>query len=85
MTVKQLKAELKSLPDDMEVILRKDSGENGYSPLDSVNADCVYMPDTSYRGEVYQMDWSADDACIDKKEWKKIKAKPRALVLYPVN
>jgi hypothetical protein len=34
---------------------------------------------------VYSMDWSADDACMDEEEWEDIKAKPRALILHPVN
>jgi len=85
MTVKELKEELKNLPDDMEVILQKDSEGNGYSPLDGVDPDAVYIPETTWYGEVYSMDWSADDACMEDEEWEEIKKKPRALILYPVN
>jgi len=85
MTVKDLKAAIKDLPDDMEVILQKDSEGNGYSPLADVDPDAVYVPDTTYSGEVYDTKWSAYDAGMDDEEWKEIKAKPRALILYPVN
>lgn len=85
MTVKELKAELKNLPDDMEVILQKDSEGNGYSPLAGADAEAVYVPDSTWSGDVYSMDWSADDACMTDEEWKDIQAKPRALILYPTN
>jgi hypothetical protein len=31
------------------------------------------------------MDWSAEDACMTEREWSRIKAKPRCVVLFPVN
>lgn len=80
MNVKKLKELLSNLPNDMEVILQKDSEGNGYSPLSGGDSNTVYIPDS---GDVYSMDWSADDACMDEDEWKDIKAKPRALILYP--
>lgn len=85
MTVKELKAELQNLPDDMEVILQKDSEGNGYSPLYCADADAVYVADGTYSGDVYSMGWSADDACMTDEEWKEIQAKPRALILAPTN
>ena len=85
MTVKELKEEIDKLPDHMQVILQKDSEGNGYSPLSGIDPDAVYIPSSTWQGEVYNMDWSAEDACMNEKEWKGIKAKPRALILYPVN
>jgi len=85
MTVKELKAELENLPDDMEVILQKDSEGNGYSPLAGADVNSVYIPDSTWSGDVYSMEWSADDACKDEDEWQDIKNKPRALILYPIN
>lgn len=85
MTVKDLKEVLKDLPDDMEIILQKDAEGNGYSPLDDADADVVYVPITTWYGEVYPMYWSADEADMEEEEWEEIKAKPRALVLGPVN
>ena len=85
MTVKELKVELQNLPDDMEVILQKDSEGNGYSPLAGADAEAVYVPDSTWSGDVYSIDWSADDACMTDEEWKEIQAKPRALILHPTN
>ena len=85
MNVKELREFIKDLPDDMEIILQKDGEGNGYSPLACADIDCVYIPNTTYSGAVMSMDWSADEACMTEKEWKKMKKKPRALVLAPVN
>jgi len=85
MTVKELKEAIAELPDDMEVILQKDGEGNGYSPLSGADPNAVYIPDSTWSGDVYGMDWSAEDACMSRAEWKEIKSKPRALILYPVN
>lgn len=85
MNVKTLKTLIEHLPDDMEVILQKDSEGNGYSPLEGADRDAVYIPETTWYGETYSMKWSADDACKSDIEWGKIKAMPRSLILFPVN
>ena len=41
MNVKNLKEAIANLPDEMEVILQKDSEGNGYSPLSGADADAV--------------------------------------------
>lgn len=85
MNIKELKEAIKNLPDEMEVVLQKDSEGNGYSPLYGADPDSVYIADTSWYGDVYSMDWTADDACMTKEEWDVIKSKPRTLILYPIN
>jgi len=85
MTVKELKEAIANLPDEMEVVLQKDSEGNGYSPLSDVDPDAVYVPDSTWSGDVYSMDWTADDACMTDEEWEEIKSKPRTLILAPVN
>jgi len=42
MNIKQLKESIANLPDEMEVVLQKDSEGNGYSPLKGVDSDAVY-------------------------------------------
>jgi len=79
MNIKELKEVISKLPDDMEVILQKDPEGNGYSPLSGADPDAVYM-----EGDVYAMEWTAEDACMTNEEWAGIKAKPRALILYPM-
>lgn len=85
MKVKELKEEIANLPDDMEIIMQRDSEGNGYSPLSCVDKDAVYIPESTWSGDVYSMEWSADDACMEDEEWEEIKRKPRCLVLAPIN
>lgn len=85
MNIKELKEVIANLPDEMEVILQKDSEGNGYSPLYCADPDSVYIPDSTWSGYVYSMDWTAEDACMNDEEWEDIKSKPRSLVLCPVN
>ncbi len=85
MTVKKLKEVIANLPDEMEVVLQKDSEGNGYSPLAGADPNAVYVAETTWSGYVYSMDWIADDACMTEEEWEEIKTKPRTLILHPVN
>lgn len=85
MKVSKLKEIIKDLPDDMEVILQKDSEGNGYSPLAGVDEECVYIASSTWNGEVLDTKWTAEDADMEESEWEEMKSRPRALVLYPVN
>jgi hypothetical protein len=85
MLVKDLIEALKDLPPDAEVILQKDGEGNGYSPLSGVDADAVYIAETTWAGEVYSAGWSADDAGVESDEWAEILKRPRCVVLAPVN
>lgn len=85
MTVKELKEIIESLPDDMAVIVQKDSEGNGYSPLYAADPNAVYVPESTWAGEVYSTNWSAEDAAMDEEEWAELCAEPRVLVLAPTN
>ena len=85
MNIKQLKESIANLPDEMEVVLQKDSEGNGYSPLKGVDSDAVYIPYNTWSGDVYSIGWTSDEADMSDKEWQEIKSKPRTLILYPVN
>lgn len=85
MNIKELKEAIESLPDNMEVILQKDAEGNGYSPLEGFDPDCVYIPETTWSGEIYDTNWSAGDSLMDEEEWEKMKSKPKCLLLFPVN
>ena len=85
MNIKELKKAIKDLPDKMEVILQKDGEGNGYSPLVDIDSNVVYIPDSTWSGELWPMEWSADDADMEEEEWEEIKKKPRSVVLCPVN
>lgn len=85
MTVKELKEAMENLPDDMEVILQKDSEGNGYSPLAGADPNAIYMPYNTWSGDVYSVEWTAEDACMSGEEWEEVKSKPRTLILHPIN
>jgi hypothetical protein len=85
MTIKDLKEAIQDLPDDMLVILQKDAEGNGYSPLAGADSDAVYIADSTWSGDVYDLSWTADEADMDEDEWEEMKQKEKALILYPVN
>lgn len=85
MNIKELKKIIDNLPDDMEVILQKDSEGNGYSPLSGGDTEAVYIPEEGWYGEVYSTKWTAEDADMEDEDWDGILAQPRVLVLYPMN
>ena len=77
---------LNELPPELDVILQKDSEGNGFSPLQGVDGNCIYVADNTWSGDVYSTDWSADDADMDEKEWRDFKKDhQKVVVLYSVN
>ena len=77
---------LNELPPELDVILQKDSEGNGFSPLEGVDGNCIYAADSTWSGEVFSTDWSADDADMDEKEWQDFKKDNlKVVVLYPIN
>ena len=85
MTVKDLIEALQSMPPDAQVILQKDGEGNGYSPLADVDGEAVYVPDTTWMGDVYSTSWTASDAAMAQDEWDDILKQPRCVVLAPTN
>jgi hypothetical protein len=85
MKIRELIKELSALDPDMEVIMQKDSEGNGYSPLEGLDPNAVYVAESTWHGDVYDTSWTADDACMDDEEWNEILDMPRSLILFPVN
>jgi len=85
MKVKELIAELSEMDPESEVILQKDAEGNGYSPLRGADPDCVYVAENTWSGEVYSLEYTADDCCMEETEWEALKAGPKCVVLHPVN
>lgn len=85
MKVKDLIEALAEASPNAEVIIQKDAEGNGYSPLQGVDTEAFYKPDSTWSGTVYSHLWSAEDAGMDPKNWEKLLAKPKCVVLYPVN
>ena len=76
---------LKKVNPEAEVILQKDAEGNGYSPLSGIDAESVYVPDSSYSGGVYSLAWSAYEADKTEDEWNALQRQPCCVVLFPVN
>ena len=85
MKIIDLKKIIEHLPDDMEIIIQKDSEGNSFSPLSEVDYNCIYIPDSTWSGSVYSKELSADDMLMDKEHWEELKKKPSVCVLVPVN
>ena len=51
MTVRELIEELRKMDLDRVVIIQKDVEGNGYSPLEDVDDEDVYIPETTWYGE----------------------------------
>jgi hypothetical protein len=84
MNIGELRKIIEGLDDSTEIIMAKDVEGNGYSPLDQCR-QWLYVPKSTWAGNVYDPSWSADDACMTDDEWEKIKAKDSVLVLWPIN
>jgi hypothetical protein len=85
MKAKELIEALSAADPEAEVILQKDAEGNGYSPLHCADTEAVYVPDNTWSGAVYSLNWTADDAAMSEEEWAEIAKKPRCVVLAPVN
>lgn len=85
MKIIDLKKIIEHLPDDMEIIIQKDSEGNGFSPLSEVDDNCIYIPDSTLSGDVYSKEFSADDMLMSEERWEELKKKPSVCVLVPVN
>ena len=90
MKLKELKEFINKLPeemDDREVILAKDAEGNAYSPLTGISSDCIYIPETTWFGDVYYTDNSAEDNCMEEAEWNELKNNEelKCILLDPVN
>lgn len=85
MKVRELMELLAGFNPESEVILQADAEGNGYSPLAAVDHDAIYVPQNSWAGDVYSTEWTADDACMEEREWRQLLKRKRCVVLAPVN
>jgi hypothetical protein len=71
---------------DVQVIMQKDGEGNGYSPM-SGSEEAVYTAYNRYSGEVWNLNWTADDCDMLEEAWEAIKNNPerKCVVLYPIN
>lgn len=85
MKVKELIEILKNLPKNTQVIMSKDAEGNTFTPLDEVETNNIYVPESSWYGNIYHESWSAEDAMETEEGWNEILKQPRCVVLWPIN
>lgn len=74
MKIKKLIEELSKEDGDLDIIMSRDGEGNGFSPLSSLG-DGLYVADSTYSGEIYNLD-EAEDAGEEAK---------KVIVLWPTN
>ena len=52
MKVKDLIKELKKVDPESIIVLQKDAEGNGYSPLSGIDNDAIYIPDSTWSGDM---------------------------------
>lgn len=81
----EILSELLEVDPEMEIIMSKDSEGNTFSPFADWSAG-IYVAETSWYGSVYDINWSADDACMSEEEWIEFLDKnPRSIIFWPTN
>ena len=54
--------------------------------LKGVDENSVYVKESDYSGQVYHLDWTAEDAAMNENQWTELKDKnPQCIVLHPIN
>ncbi len=83
MTIKELKEEIESLPDNMVIVLQD---THGFRPLEDMFTDRIYIPYSKFYGDVYDTTESHEDNDMTESEWIEFKSKhKKALILFPVD
>jgi hypothetical protein len=81
LNVKRLKEILSTLPDDMEVVVQRDSEGNGYNTAYHADPNCIWNKDHE---DVFSTGYSHEDVCMSETEWQELlKDSPRILVIAP--
>jgi len=80
MTVQELKKIIKNLPNDMKITLEGD--KEIYSQLVGFSTTAIYIPETTWYGNAYSPNWTAEDSCMSNDEWEKVKKNERSLLFF---
>ncbi len=78
MIVSELITLLQECPQDAQVILQKDAEGNGYSPLEGADDECMYVPESTWSGDVHSLENYEFEGYDEPKA-------VRCVVLFPVN
>jgi hypothetical protein len=90
MRVKDLKDIINAFPDSMdecEIILQKDAEGNEYSPMSDAVEVGIYVAESTWSGQVYNPNSSAEDNGMYDEEWEKLKddKSKQCIVFWPIN
>jgi len=86
MTVAEFIIELQKLDQNKIIIVQKDAEGNDYSPLEGCDEDNIYKANSTWSSDVFSIEWSAEEACMEEEEWEEFKNEmPGCVVLWPVN
>lgn len=74
---------LKTVNPKAEIIIQKTTNE--YSPLATVDKNCVYVPKNPLSGKIYDLNWDSSDADLSEENWNTVQTKPPCVLLIPNN
>lgn len=87
MKVKELKKLVAAIPaelNDVVVLVQADAEGNGYDTLRGVDTGALVVIHGYREIDVYDNDWSADDAGMTDEEWEDFKKEAqRAVIIFP--
>lgn len=82
--LRRLLAELPPEMDDAPVLLQVDQEGNGYNALRGVDPDALVIRHGRREIDVYDSNWTAEEAGMDDDEWKATKEDgQKAVILFP--
>ncbi len=87
MKVKDFIKQLQGLDQEAEVIMSKDGEGNGYSPYADLNDEMVYIPDSTWSGDVAFPELTEElkkDGYTEEDVYQGDDA-IKAVILYPIN
>lgn len=90
MKLKKFKELINKLPEELDdaiMICQRDAEGNGYSPLAGIDANTIYIPDSTWSGEIYSLEFPAEEHCFEEEEWERLKndKSKRSIVLFPIS
>ena len=61
----------------VELLIQKDDEGNGYRRLNGADFEVAVTDDL----DVYSLDWTADQCCLDEEDWEELKNKGKQFAI----
>ena len=84
MTVEELITELLLENPKAQVIIQQDSEGNSYSPCSDIYGNCHYVAENLVAGDIYDLDYTAEEQEMSEEEWADMKSNKNAVVFAPM-